>query len=61
MAALGAAFLRRDEFLRFRPRPFCGDGATFSPIADNSLSIRSNVPPVPEIDVTRRETKFQHF
>jgi hypothetical protein len=39
MAALGAAFLRRDEFLRFRPRPFCGDGATFSPIADNSLLI----------------------
>jgi hypothetical protein len=39
VAALGAAFLRRGGFLRFRPRPFCGDGATFSPMAVNSLLI----------------------
>lgn len=39
VAALGAAFLRQGGFLRFRPRPFCGDGATFSPMGVNSLLI----------------------
>jgi hypothetical protein len=62
-AALGAAFLRRGDFLLLRPRPFCGDGAIASPMAVTHFLYLSgtDVPPVPGKDATPDRLKYQHF